>query len=141
MPADALSAAFAPDLREQVEALCAATDAALAMPRLARMDSEAACAEVAQRAGNWEVRLAAVRRISDPGLLGHVAEATRHRDKRVFRHCSDLLRARRRTLGHTMRAAELAAAFRGILATQTDDEALSADRFDEFDAELKILQQ
>ena len=89
MQVDALAVAFAPDLREQVEALCTATDAAPAMARLARLESEAACAEVAQRAGNWEVRLAAVQRISDPDLLGHIAEATRHRDKRVFRHCSD----------------------------------------------------
>lgn len=141
MPADSLSVDFAHDVRAQVEALCAATDAALAMSRLARLESEAACAEIAQRAGNWEVRLAAVQRISDPELLVQVAEAARHRDKRVFRHCSDLLRTRRRALGHVMRAAELAAAFRGILAAQSNHEAMSADRFSELDAELKILQQ
>lgn len=130
---------FAPDLREQIDALCAATDAARATLRLAGVASEPALAEVAQHAGNWEIRLAAAQRIADPDLLARLAEATRHRDKRVFRHCSDLLRARRRTLGHAMRAAELAAAFRGILAAQSDHEALPADRFGELDTELSSL--
>jgi hypothetical protein len=141
MQADELSVALPPDLREQVDALCAATDAGRAMARLASLASEPALAEVAQRAGNWEIRLAAAQRVSDPQLLLRVVEATRHRDNRVFRHCSDLLRARRRSLGHAMRAAELAAGFRRMLATQTDHEALDADRFDEFDAELKSLRQ
>ena len=127
MQADELSVVLAPDLREQVEALCAATDAGRAMARLASLASEPALAEVAQRAGNWEIRLAAAQRISDPQLLTRIVEATRHRDNRVFRHCSDLLRARRRSLGHAMRAAELAAGFRRMLATQTDHEALDAD--------------
>lgn len=141
MQTDELAAVLAPDLREQVDALCAATDAATAMARLARVVSEPALAEVAQHAGNWEIRLAAAQRISDPQLLVRIVEATRHRDNRVFRHCSDLLRARRRTLGHAMCAAELAAAFRRMLATQSDHEALAADRFDEFDTELNNLRQ
>ena len=139
MRADELPVLFAPDLREQVDALCAATDAARSMVRLAGVASEPALAEVAQHAGNWEIRLAAAQRISDPDVLARVAEATRHRDKRVFRHCTDLLRARRRALVFTMRAAELAAAFRGILATQSDHEALPADRFGELDTELSSL--
>lgn len=141
MQTNELSVVLAPDLREQVVALCAATDAAPAMAPLASLVSEPALAEVAQRAGNWEIRLAAAQRISDPQLLVRIVEATRHRDNRVFRHCSDLLRARRRSLGHAMRAAELAAAFRRMLATQTDHEALPVDRFDEFDAELNNLRQ
>jgi len=141
MQADELSVILAPGLREQVDVLCAATDAVRAMALLARLESEPALAEVAQQAGNWEVRLAAAQRISDPELLARLAEATRHRDNRVFRHCSDLLRARRRTLGHAMRAAELAAAFRRILDAQSDHAALPADRFDELDVELKSLQQ
>jgi len=139
MRADELSAFLAPAMREQVDALCVATDAARAMAHLARLASEPALAEVAQHAGNWEIRLAAAQRISDPALLARVVEATRHRDNRVFRHCSDQLRARRRTLGHAMRAAELAAAFRRILATQSDHEALPADSFDELDSELNNL--
>lgn len=141
MQADELSVALGRDLLEQVKALCAATDAARAMARLASLASEAALAEVALHAGNWEIRLAAAQRISDPQLLLRIVEATRHRDNRVFRHCSDLLRARRRTLGHAMRAAELAAAFRRMLATQSDHEALPADRFDEFDTELNDLRR
>ena len=142
MQANAHSAVIlAPDLREQVDALCAANDAARAMASLARLASEPALAEVAQHAGNWEIRLAAAQRISDPELLVRIVEATRHRDNRVFRHCSELLRARRRTLGHAMRAAELAAAFRRILETQSDHEALPADSFDELDAELNGLRQ
>jgi len=141
MRADELSVLLASDLREQVDALCAATDAARATAGLARLESEPALAEVAQHAANWEIRLAAAQRISDPDLLARVVEATRHRDNRVFRHCSDLLRARRRTLGYAMRAAELAAAFRGILATQSDREALPAARFDELDTELNSLRQ
>jgi len=139
--ADELSVILAPDLRVQVDALCAATDAVRAMAHLTGLASEPALAEVAQHAGNWEIRLAAAQRISDPALLVRIVEATRHRDNRVFRHCSDLLRARRRTLGHAMRAAELAAAFRRILATQSDHDALPADSFDELDAELNSLRQ
>jgi hypothetical protein len=141
MRVDEISASLAPDLREQVDALCTATDAARATARMARLESEPALAEVAQHAGNWEIRLAAAQRISDPEWLARIAEATRHRDNRVFQHCSNLLRARRRTLGHAMRAAELAAAFRRILATQSDRAALPADMFDELDAELNSLQQ
>jgi hypothetical protein len=139
MRTDELSVFLAPDLREQVDALCAATDAARATEHLASLASEPALAEVAQHAGNWEIRLAAAQRISDPALLARIVEATRHRDNRVFQHCSDLLRARRRTLGHAMRAAELAAAFRRILATLSDHEALPADSFDELDSELNSL--
>ena len=141
MQADELSVLLAPDLRAQVDELRASTDAARAKALLARLESEPALAEVAQHAGKWEIRLAAAQRISDPELLARIAEATRHRDNRVFRHCSELLRARRRTLGHAMRAAELAAAFRRILATQSDHEPLPADRFDELDAELHGLRQ
>ena len=132
---------LAPALREQVDALCAATDAAHGVAGLAYLESEPALAEVAQHAASWEIRLAAARRISDPDLLTRIVEATRHRDNRVYRHCSDLLRARRRTLGHAMRAAELAAAFRGILAAQSNSQTLPVDRFDELDAELNNLRQ
>jgi hypothetical protein len=141
MQADELSVLLAPDLREQVDALCAATDATLGLERLARLESEAALAEVAQHARISEIRFAAAQRITDPDLLARLVEVTRHRDNRVYRHCSDLLRVRRRTLGHAMRAAELAAAFRGILATQSGHEALPADRFDELDTELNSLRQ
>jgi Domain of Unknown Function (DUF349) len=141
MRVDEVSASLAPDLREQVDALCAATDAARAMARLERLESEPALAEVAQHAGNWEIRVAAAQRVSDPELLTRILEATRHRDNRVFQHCANLLRERRRTLGHAMRAAELAAAFRRILAAQSDHESLPADRFDELDAELNSLRQ
>jgi hypothetical protein len=141
MQTDELALVLPPDLRRQVDALCAATNAPPALERLAGLASEPALAEVAQRAGNWEIRLAAAQRISDPQLLLRIVEATRHRDNRVFRHCSDLLRARRRSLGHAMRAAELAAGFRRMLATQADQEPLPVDRFDEFDAELNDLRQ
>ena len=141
MRADEISVSLAPDLREQVGALCTATDATRGIALLACLESEPALAEVAQNAGSWEIRLAAAQRISDPDLLSRVVEATRHGDNRVFQHCSGLLRARRRTLGHAMRAAELAAAFRGILAAQSDQEALPADRLEELEAELKSLQQ
>ena len=141
MRADELSVRLAPDLREQIDALCAATDATRGMARLASLESQAALAEVAQHAASWEIRLAAARRVSDPDLLARIVEATRHRDNRVYQHCSDLLRARRRTLGHAMRAAELAAAFRGILATQSDRQALPADRFDELETALNGLRQ
>jgi len=127
------------DLPDPVDALCAATDAASAMALLESLASEPAFARVAQHAANWEIRIAAAQRISDSEILAQVLEATRHRDKRVFRHCSDLLRARRRTLGHAMRAAELAAAFRGILAAQSSHEPLAADRFEELDSELGEL--
>ncbi|MSQ63019.1 MAG: DUF349 domain-containing protein [Betaproteobacteria bacterium] len=139
MRQDELAVLLATDLREQVDALCAATDAARATARLARLESEAALAEVAQRARISEIRFAAAQRISDPDLLARIVEVTRRRDNRVYRHCSDLLRARCRTLGHAMRAAELAAAFRRILATKSDLEAFPADSFEELDSELNSL--
>ena len=53
-------------------------------------------AEVARNARLWQVRLAAVQRVTDSALLESIAEATKHRDDRVYRHSYELLRARRR---------------------------------------------
>lgn len=131
----------APNPGKLSAAVCAATDAALGLEWLSRLDSETALAEVAQHARIWEIRLAAAQRISDPDLLARIVEATRHRDKRVYRHCFDLLRARRRTLAHAMRAAELAAGFRTLLDGPSDRQALQADRFDELETELNRLRQ
>ncbi len=63
-----------------------------------------------------EVRLAAAQRIADSAFLERVAEASRDRDKRVYRHCSDLLRERRQGAERARRAADLAQALRQLLA-------------------------
>src|ERR671932_494659 len=94
------------------EAVCAATDAARGLALLQALEDEAALAEVARNAKLWEVRLAAVQRVSDPALLERIAEATKHRDSRVYQYSYDLLRTRRRVVARATQAAQLAAGFR-----------------------------
>src|ERR671930_590324 len=79
------------------------------------LDDETALADVARNAKLWEVRLAAVQRVTDSALLERIAEATKHRDDRVYRYSYELLRSRRRDVARTTQAAQLAAGFRGLL--------------------------
>ena len=96
------------------EAICAATDAEQGLAMLQALDDESALADVARNAKLWEVRLAAVQRVTDSALLERIAEATKHRDDRVYRHSYDLLRTRRRDQARAERAVQLAAGFRAL---------------------------
>src|SRR5581483_8987787 len=78
------------------DAVCAATDAEQGLAMLQSLDDETVLAEVARNAKLWEVRLAAVQRVTDSALLERIAEATKHRDDRVYRYSYELLRTRRR---------------------------------------------
>jgi hypothetical protein len=85
-------------LTSSAEAICAATDAEQGLAMLQALDDETALADVARNAKLWEVRLAAVQRVTDSALLERIAEATKHRDDRVYRYSYDVLRLRRRDL-------------------------------------------
>jgi hypothetical protein len=66
------------------DAVCATADAAQGLALLQSLDDEAVLADVARNAKLWEVRLAAAQRVTDSVLLERIAEATKHRDDRVY---------------------------------------------------------
>ncbi len=98
-------------------AICQARDKALALSWLAGVQDEAGLCEVATRAHIAEVRFAAVQRIATDALLEQVAQASRDKDKRVYRHCADLLRQRRQADTNRRRAQEIADQLHALLAT------------------------
>jgi hypothetical protein len=122
-----------------VETVCAATEVEPALALLQALDDEAALSEVALNARLWQVRLAAVQRITDAALLERIAEATKHRDDRVYRYSYDLLRSRRRELARTTQAAQLAAGFRGLLELPPESTSLAAGQLRELEKALAEL--
>src|SRR4051812_33578705 len=77
------------------EAVCSAADKGLAAEWLARVEGDGLLAEVAVRSRFAEVRLGAARRITDLATLKRVAEASKEKDKHVYRYCADMMRAAR----------------------------------------------
>ena len=126
-------------LASSAEAICAATDAAQGLAMLQALDDEAALADVARNAKLWEVRLAAVQRVTDSALLERIAEATKHRDDRVYRYSYDQLRMRRRDLARAALAAQLAAGFRGLIESPPEWRSLAAGQLRELDKALAEL--
>lgn len=98
-----------------MEAVCHATDKVLAGEWLARVEGEALLAEVAARCRFAEIRLAAVRRIVDPAVLKRVAEASREKDKHVYRYCSERLKAHRQESERARRALDFEMALHALL--------------------------
>ncbi len=98
-------------------AICQARDKTLALSWLAGVQDDAGLGEVATRAHIAEVRFAAVQRIATDALLEQVAQASRDKDKRVYRHCADLLRQRRQAETNRRRAQEIADQLHALLAT------------------------
>jgi len=92
------------------EAVCNATDKALATKWAERVEGDDLLAEVAARSRFAEIRLAAAKRIVDKAVLRKLAEASK--DKHVHRYCSDELKASRQEDHRARRAVELAAAVR-----------------------------
>ena len=92
------------------EAVCNATDKALATEWAKRVEGDELLIEVATRSRFSEVRLAAARRIADKAVLRKLAEASK--DKHVHRFCTDELKASRQESHRAQRAVELAAAVR-----------------------------
>jgi len=98
-----------------VAAICHAPDKALAQAWLAGLKDDAHLGEVATRARGAEVRFAAAQRIESTAVLEQVAQASRDKDKRVYRHCADLLRQRQQADASARRALEIASELRGLL--------------------------
>ncbi len=117
LPTEAVQAAPADDDPPGVwaEAVSSAADKGLAAEWLARVEGDGPLAEVAVRSRFAEVRLAAARRITDLATLKRVAEASKEKDKHVYRYCADMLRAARQETERARRAIELAAAVRVLL--------------------------
>lgn len=98
-----------------VAAACDVSDKALALAWTARLEGDAGLGEVAIHGRFSEVRFASVQRVHDSAVLERVSQASRDKDKRVYRYCADRLRQRRQAGEDARRAVELAAALRGLL--------------------------
>lgn len=99
-----------------VEAICATADKQQALAWLEQLADEVAIAEVAMRARGGETRFAGVRRITDAALLERVAQVSRDKDKRVYRHCADVLKQRRQAEESARSAREISDELRRLLA-------------------------
>jgi len=97
------------------EAVCNATDKALATEWAKRVEGDDLLAEVAVHSRFADIRLAAARRIADLAVHRRVAEASK--DKHVHRHSTEMLRASRQETERARRSIELAAAVRQLLDT------------------------
>jgi exonuclease SbcC len=122
-----------------VDAVCAATDAEQGLAMLQSLDDQTVLAEVARNAKLWEVRLAAVQRVTDSALLERIAEATKHRDDRVYRYSYELLRTRRRNVARASQAAQLAAGLRGLIESPPTSRSLAGGRLRELEKALAEL--
>ncbi len=100
-----------------VAAICNAPDKVLALAWSASLKDDAWLGEVAKEAGMADVRHACAQRIETTAVLEQVAHASRDKDKRVYRHCADLLRQRRQAQASAHRALEIAGELRGLLDT------------------------
>ncbi len=98
-------------------AICQAPDKTLALAWLGELAGDAHLGDVAIRARHAEVRYAAAQRIDDSAVLEQVAQGSRDKDKRVHRHCSDLLKQRRQAAAREQRIGEIAEAVRTLLAS------------------------
>ncbi len=99
-----------------VGAICATAEKQQALAWLAQLQDEASLAEVAMRARGGETRIAAAQRIASSVLLERVAQHSRDKDKRVYRHCADLLKQRQLAEKHAARAQTLGDELRHLLA-------------------------
>ncbi len=98
-----------------VAAIGHAPDKALAQTWLAELKEETALGEVAIRARMAEIRFAAVQRIETSAVLEHIAHASRDKDKRIYRHCTDLLKQRRQVEMSAHRVKEITDELGGLL--------------------------
>ncbi len=99
-----------------VAAICQA-DKVHALAWIGGLGDDARLAEVAKQAHSAEVRYAAAQRIEASTLLEQVAQASRDKDKRVYRHCADQLRQRREAEANLRHAQQFADGLRGLLTT------------------------
>jgi hypothetical protein len=99
-----------------VGAICATADKQQALAWLVKLQDDASLADVAMRARGSEIRLAAAQRVASSVLLERVAQHSRDKDKRVYRHCSDLLKQRQLAEKHATRAQAIGEELRHLLA-------------------------
>lgn len=119
-----------------IAAICHAPDKTLALAWLASLNGDAALGEAATQARSSEVRFAAAQRIENAEMLEQIAEASRDKDKRVYRHCADLLRQRRHVETCARRATAIADELKGLL----DSAPLPLSRVLELKHELASLE-
>jgi exonuclease SbcC len=98
-----------------VAAVCHVSDKTMALAWIEAINDEPALADIAAGSRFGEVRLAAAQHLNDASLLERVANASRDRDKRVFRHCSERLRDKREAASRAQRLTELAHALSELL--------------------------
>lgn len=103
--------------RVYAAAACHTHDKERARSWLERLRDEAHLTEVAMHGRFAELRYAAAQRVTSTELLEQILAATRERDKRVHRHCAEILRERKAQAEHAQRARDL----------QTDLEAAGAE--------------
>jgi hypothetical protein len=118
-------------------AICHVPDKSLALQWLAGLSGDSWLGEVALHGRFAEVRLAAVQRVADAGVLATVARLSRGRDKGVFRHCSDELRQRRQSTERAQHAVQLASALHDLL----DHSPLSVSCLLDLQHELQALEK
>lgn len=99
-----------------VGAICATAEKQQALAWLVQLQDEASLAEVAMRARGGETRIAAAQRIVASELLERVAQHSRDKDKRVYRHCADLLKQRQLAEKQAARAQALGDELSHLLA-------------------------
>jgi len=117
-------------------AACHAHDKELARAWMTRLSGEATLAEVAMHGRFAELRFAAAQRITGTPLLEQILAATRERDKRVHRHCAEILRGRRVQEDRAQRAGELIA---DLDAALLDPPPLAAARLAQLDRAAQAL--
>ncbi|MFA7270049.1 MAG: DUF349 domain-containing protein [Sterolibacterium sp.] len=122
-------------LRVKINAVIHLSDKTSALAWLADLTDDASLTEVALHAHFAEVRLAAARRLASTAALERVAQASRGKDKGVYRHCSNTLQERQLASDCTVRAAAL----EGELAIMLDSDPVSAARLVDLDKEYKQL--
>ena len=99
-----------------VTAICQAPDTERAQAWLAGLQGDDWLGEVALGARFAEVRFAAAQRIGAAEVLERIALKCRDKDKRVHRHCAELLKQRRQRDESARRAAEIADTVAALLA-------------------------
>ena len=91
-----------------VKAICQAPNTEQAQTWLAGLQGDDWLGEVALGARFAEIRFAAAQRIEATEVLERIAQKCRDKDKRVHRHCADLLKQRRQRDANVRRATEIA---------------------------------
>jgi len=120
-----------------IEAICQVSDKGLAGEWAGRLASDDMLAQIASRGRYAEVRVAAARRLTDSAVIERVAEASRDKDRGVYRHCMEVLKERKHAENIAQRAANLSAALREALTVIP----LPASRLAELEKEFQGLGQ